>query len=483
MKKAESSFVLFVGKEMSMDLVEPRVKPPLDEGFRPAVLYNHAFLDSVRKSGKEECLGIAIERNSGMTSVFETTVFAEHSEMAKANLPYVKRLAKTLLWQWGGWKIMIGGSRDVGKHIENAYSKGGKRAFDAEFMGGVYRKPFSVEVVDFDDLPQPKEERVLLGRHLDGFRIGFDAGASDRKVAAVIDGKAVFSEEVAWDPKNQRDPQYHYDEIMSALHTAASHMPRVDAIGVSAAGIYINNRVRVASLFRGVPEELFEKKVSDMFLDMKREWGGIPLEVANDGDVTALAGAMSLNDTNVLGIALGSSEAGGYIDGEGYITGWLNELAFVPVDLNPQAPVDEWSGDRGCGVHYFSQEAVIRLASAAGIILDGTQTPAEKLRYVQKMMSGGDERARRIFETIGCYTGYGIAYYADFYDIKHVLILGRVTSGDGGNIILRKAEEVLELEFPDLARIEVHLPGESIRRVGQAIAAASLPGLKLCVGL
>ncbi len=479
MKKAESSFVLFVGKEMSVNPVEPRVKPPLDEGFRPAVLYNHAFLDSVRKSGKEEALGIAIERNNGMTSVSETAMYAEGHEMAKANLPYAERLVKTLLWQWGGWKIIIGGSRNVGEHIRDEYSQQGKRAFDTKFMSGVYKKPFTVEIVDFDDLPQPKEERVSLGRHLAGCRIGFDAGASDRKVAAVIDGKVVFSEEVVWDPKNQSDPQYHYDGIMSALRAAASHMPRVDAIGVSAAGIYINNRVRVASLFRGVPEDLFDKKVSDMFLDMKREWGGVPLEVANDGDVTALAGAMSLNDTNVLGIALGSSEAGGYIDGGGYITGWLNELAFVPVDLNPQAPVDEWSGDRGCGVHYFSQEAVIRLASAAGIVLDEIRAPAEKLRHVQKMMSRGDDSARKIFETIGCYIGYGIAYYADFYDIKHVPILGRVTSGDGGNVILEKAEEVLELEFPDLAaRIKVHLPGESVRRVGQAIAAASLPGLK-----
>jgi len=466
-------------KNMSLSLVEPRVKPPLDESFRPAVLYNHAFLDAVRKSGKEEPLGIAIERNDGLTSVFETAVFAEYYGMAKANLPYVERLVKTLLWQWGGWKIMIGGSRNVGRHIENSYSEGGERAFDAQFMGGVYDKPFTVEVLDFGDLPQPKEGSVLLGRHLDGCRIGFDAGASDRKVAAVIDGKVVFSEEVVWDPRNQSDPRYHYDEIMSALHTAASHMPQVDAIGVSAAGIYIRNRVRVASLFRGIPKELFEKNVSNLFLDIKKEWGGIPLEVANDGDVTALAGAMSLNDTNVLGIALGSSEAGGYIDGEGNITGWLNELAFVPVDLNPQASIDEWSGDRGCGVHYFSQEAVIRLAAAAGIILDDKRTPAEKLRHVQKLMSEGDEGARKIFETIGCYMGYGIAYYGDFYDIKHVLILGRVTSGDAGNIILKKAEEVLGTEFPELAaRTKVHLPGESIRRVGQAIAAASLPALR-----
>jgi len=460
-------------------LVEPGVKPPLDEAFRPSVLHNHAFHDAVRRSGKSEPLGIAIERNDGLTSVFRTVVFSDDCGMAEANLSCVERLVKTLLWVWGGWKVTIGGPRSVGKHIEDEYSEGGKRAFDAEFLGGVYEKPFTVEVVDYHSLPEPKEGKVILGRHFDGCRIGFDAGASDRKVAAVIDGKAVFSEEVVWNPKGQSDPKYHFDEIMSALRTAASRMPRVDGIGVSAAGIYIGNRVRVASLFRGVPRELFEKKVTNLFLDIRKEWGGIPLEVANDGDVTALAGAMSLNDTNVLGIALGSSEAGGYIDAQGKITGWLNELAFVPVDLNPHAPADEWSGDRGYGSQYFSQEAVVRLAPTAGISLDERRTSAEKLKDVQKLMLKGDERARKIFETIGCYVGYGIAYYADFYDIRHVLILGRVTSGEGGNIILKKAKEVLGLEFPELAaRIKVHLPSESERRVGQAIAAASLPALK-----
>jgi len=464
---------------MPGNLVKPRIIPPLDEDFRPAVLQNHTFLDAVRKSGKEESFGIAIERNDGMTSVFKTFVFAEDCDRAEENLPYVELLVKTLLWQWGGWKVVVGGSETIGNHIKKEYSRRRKRAFEAEFMGGVYERPFTVEVVNFDDLPQPKERRLSIGGHFDGCRIGFDAGASDRKVAAVIDGEVVFSEEVVWDPKNHSDPQYHYDEIMSALRTAASHMLRVDAIGISAAGIYINNHVRVASLFRGVPRELFEKKVKNLFLDIKKEWGDVPLTVIHDGDVAALAGAMTLNDTKVLGIALGSSEGVGYIDENGNITGWLNELAFVPVDLNPTAPIDEWSGDRGCGVQYFSQEAVIRLAPKAGIILDETQTPAEKLRYVQKLASKGDEGARKIFETIGCYMAYGIAYYADFYDIKHVLLLGRVTSGDGGNIILEKAAEVLNVEFPNLtARVKIHLPDESSRRVGQAVAAASLPALK-----
>lgn len=220
-------------------------------------------------------------------------------------------------------------------------------------------------------------------------------------------------------------------------------------------------------------------KVKDMFLNIAKEMGEVPVEVANDGDVTALAGAMDLNDTNVLGLAMGTSEAGGFVDGKGNITGWLNELAFIPVDFNPNAAIGEWSGDFGCGVKYFSQDAVIKLAPSAGIQLDAELTPAEKLKIVQNLNEKDDPGARRIFETIGCYLGYAIAHYADFYDIKHILILGRVTSGKGGSMILETAENVLKEEFPALsAKIKLHLPDESNRRVGQSIAAASLPEIK-----
>ena len=91
----------------------------------------------------------------------------------------------------------------------------------------------------------------------------------------------------------------------------------------------------------------------------------------------------------------------------------------------------------------------------------------------------GDPVAAQVYETMGTYVGYGVAHYADFYELKHVLILGRVTTGKGGDIILSKAQEVLRLEFPELVdKISIALPDEKSRRVGQSIAAASLPALK-----
>ena len=346
-------------------------------------------------------------------------------------------------------------------------------------MSRVYERPFCVEKRHIDDAPETFEKSEAVGRHLDGCRIGFDAGGSDRKVSAVVDGKTVYSEEVIWHPKTNSDPAYHYQGILEAMKTAASKMPRVDAIGVSSAGVYIDNRIMVASLFVKVGDEDFEKSVKNMYIDVAKQIGDVPVCVANDGDVTALAGAMELDDTDILGIAMGTSEAGGYVDGAGNITGWLNELAFIPVDLNPEAAVDEWSGDVGCGVKYFSQDAVIRLAPVSGIELDRDMTPAEKLRAVQELMLRNDPRAEKIFRTIGVYLGYELAYYAQFYNIKHVLLMGRVTSGSGGTLILEKAQQVLEEEFPVLSRtIVLHIPDENSRRVGQSIAAASLPEIR-----
>jgi predicted NBD/HSP70 family sugar kinase len=458
-----------------ISLMKPKIDFIIDKKFYPAVLWNHSFLDAVYNSKKSLPLYIALQRGDDSVSTFESRVFSQESKYASLNYFYVERLVKTLLWLRGGHKIIIGGPKEIREYIKKLYSQKGKRFFDANFMSGVYRKPFSVVASNDEQVLPVKEKLIPLNRQLKGCRIGFDLGASDRKVSAVIDGKVVFSEEVVWNPSVQTNPNYHYHEIMAMLHRAAARMPRIDAIGGSSAGVYINNRVMAASIFRGISPDLFEKRVKNIFLDIQKEWN-VPFKVINDGEVTALAGSMSLKVNAVLGIAMGSSEAGGYVDRKGNITTQLNELAFVPIDFNEQAPIDVWSKDYGCGVQYLSQVAVIRLAERAGIIFSEKQTPAEKLKFVQELLTKGDNRAVKIFETIGVYLGYAIAHYADFYDIEHILILGRITSGEGGHIILQKAIQVLQEEFVELFnKISIHLPDESNRRVGQSIAAASLP--------
>ena len=450
--------------------LSPRRLPPLDPDYTPLYLFNRAFLREAHKP-----LGIAVERSGGQIAVYETKIHGT-PEFAQADRYYVDRLVKTLLWMKGGFKVYIRGDEEIFQALKSAYAPGGARAFDAEFMSGVYERPF--QVVSCQVLPQEKSLPQAIGRHLDGCRIGFDAGGSDRKVSAVIDGESVFSEEVVWFPKTAEDPDYHFQGIVEAMKSAAAHMPRVDAIGVSSAGIYIDNRAMVASLFLKVPKDLFQEKVKDIYIRAAKEIGDVPIVVCNDGDVTALAGAMSLDDNNILGIAMGTSEAVGYVDAEGRITGWLNELAFAPVDVSPNAMEDEWSGDIGCGVKYFSQDGVIKLAPAAGIELDPALSPAEKLKVVQGLMEKDDPRAAQVYESIGVYLAHALALYYDYYSFKHVLLLGRVMSGKGGDLILSTCKAVMADEYPDIASvINPTLPDEKFRRVGQSAAAASLPDL------
>lgn len=456
-----------------MQLIEPKVKPPLDENFRPAVLANQNFQRKVKPVGVRAVIGL--ERGAGEVSRFETFVYPEGHPDFESNFSYIERIVKFLLWQRGGHTVYIGAPKQIGEHIRNVYAVDGVQKFDFHFMGTqVYEKEFSVVICSADEVPASCETGKLLGRNLAGCRIGFDLGASDRKVSAVVDGNAIYSEEVIWEPRKNTDPDYHYREVMTALKTAASKMPRVDAIGGSSAGIYVDNRPMVASLFRGIPAEKFGD-IKNMFLRIRDEMK-VPLEVINDGDVTALAGSMSIEDNGILGIALGSSEAAGYVNMEGHIMGWLNELAFAPIDYNPDAPIDEWSGDKGVGALYFSQQCVFRLAPKAGIEVPVDVTDAEKLKFVQTKLEADDEGALDIWRSMGIYLGYGIAHYAEFYDIKHVLILGRCTSGRGGDLLIEGAKKVFAAEFPELLKkIELHLPDEKIRRVGQSVAAASLP--------
>ena len=455
-----------------------KVQAKLDPKFEPLSVVVREMREATKENGQDVI--VAIERNKGQISTYKTRIYPDGTGHDEENFRFIERIVKSLLWIAGGYKVYIAGSETVGNKIKEAYTPDGIRAFDEDYMAGVFENPFEVVTCSLEEAPEEYYISASVGRHLDGCRIGFDAGGSDRKVSAVINGESVYSEEVVWFPKLNSDPEYHYQGILEAMKTAASKMPRVDAIGVSSAGVYIENRTMAASLFLKVGKEDFDKRIKNIYLDVAKEIGeDIPIEVANDGDVTALAGAMDLNDDSVLGIAMGTSEAGGYIDQQGNITGWLNELAFVPVDFNTDAMVDEWSGDYGCGVKYFSQDGVIKLAPYAGIELQEDLSPAEKLKVVQGLMEKGDQNAADIYETIGAYFGYAIAYYCEFYDIKHVLIMGRVTSGQGGQIILSKAQEVLDKEFPELAsKMELHIPDEKSRRVGQSVAAASLPIIK-----
>jgi predicted NBD/HSP70 family sugar kinase len=457
--------------------IAPKHVPEIDPGFVPAALWNNAYRELAAHTPGAAPLTLALARPDGTASRFRTVSLPHTADFAALNKTYIERIVKFLLWARGGNKVFLHGihAAPIAALLRDIYRPGGERAFDYDFVKKLFDTGIEFFVAENEsDLPRDATAHLPLGRNLDGCRIGFDLGGSDRKCAALIDGKVVFSEEVKWDPYFQPDPQYHYDGIQHTLRLAAAHLPCVDAIGGSSAGVYINNTVRVASLFRGIQDPVvFESRVKNLFLDIAKEWR-VPFEVLNDGDVTALAGSMSMGKNAVLGIAMGTSVAGGYVDPAGRVTNWLSELAFVPLDYRENAPADEWSGDLGCAVQYFSQQGVGRLLPLAGIHLPAGLKLPEQLEKLQELHAAHDPRARKVYESIGICFGYYLALLAEYYAYEHLLIMGRVTSGEGGTIIIEKARRVLADEFPAL-KINLVVPDEKDKRHGQAIAAASLP--------
>ena len=465
-----------LGRIEERHLVPPRVAPPLDPGFRPAALAASRFASRVRAARSGRPVWLAVAQPGGTSSHHESWVFEDGPETA-SSARFVERDLTFLLWSRGGCSVHVDGPEWLTAALTRHFRTDPVGVFDAEMMGPtIYGAPFEVVSTPHADFPPESTAAVDLGGHLDGCRVGFDLGASDRKVAAVVDGVVQFSEETAWDPGRQSDPAWHFGQINESLRRGADHLPRGDAIGGSSAGAFVDNEPRVSSLFRGVPVDLFATRTRYLFRDLQHAWGDVPFVVVNDGEVTALAGAMRVGAGSLLGVAMGSSEAGGYVTSDRLLTSWLNELAFVPIDLSPAAPRDDWSGDAGVGAQYLSQRAVARLLPAAGIETPRDMDQPAQLVELQRLMARGDARAASVYETIGVYLGYALLQYARFYRIDHLLLLGRVTSGAGGDLIQETARRVLEAEQDRSAtQITFHAASERDKRHGQAVVAASLP--------
>lgn len=180
----------------------------------------------------------------------------------------------------------------------------------------------------------------------------------------------------------------------------------------------------------------------------------------------------------------------GYVDSEGRVLGWINELCYVRLDMNPEAPTDPWTQGAHTGIShmYLGQRGATKLAAKAGIEVEKNQAyphpdmctiahdvHALCLEEIQKAMKKDLPQAKKIYETLGVYLGYALAQYCEFYKIDHVMILGRVSKGTGGDLMLETAKKVLQEDFKEFAGIEFHTADDTFKAVGQCIAAAALP--------
>ena len=434
--------------------------------------------DGIATKSNTDVVAVAWEREGGKVYRYDLPIPKRLDPDAARFVGHVvERVVKFALWAAGGWKLYLSGPEAIVGPVVKAYSKKGARKFDYDFFTSIYGRPMEVAVVPLRKMPEMSEKLAQVKTVADGNRIGFDLGASDFKISALKRGKVVFSKEFPWDPRNQPDPEYHYKKLTAGLKEAAAALGRVDAIGGSTAGVLVGQKMGIASLFRAVKEQnprLFET-AQNLFFRIEKDWG-VPFAVYNDGDVTALAGMLSMNKDGILGVAMGSSEAVGYVDPKRRMTGRICELAFAPVDFNPCAPVDEWSGDYGVGAMAFSQQAVNWLAIREGFRFPKAMALPERLKAVQEALEKGDARAFKVFLQIGRFLAHAIPWYNEFYDYSNMMILGRVTSGLGGTVILETAKTLLAEVYPEWAeKIDLFMPDEKARRLGQSVAAAQIP--------
>ena len=446
-----------------------------DEFHPPMQALSEIYDGIVSKYG---VIAIAWEREDGKVFRYDLPIPDRLDPQATKFVSHVvERIAKFVLWAAGGWKLYLSGPEAIVKPVARAYSKKGQRSFDYDFFSSIYGRPVEVAVVPLRKMPETTEKLTQVKTVADGCRIGFDLGASDFKISALRNGKVVFSKEFPWDPRNQPDPSYHYGKLTAGLKEAAAALPRVDAIGGSTAGVLVGQKLGLASLLRAVKEKNPSKfeEAQNLFNRIEKDWG-VPFAVYNDGDVTALAGMLAMDKNGILGVAMGSSEAVGYVDPKRRMTGRICELAFAPVDFNPAAPRDEWSGDYGVGAMAFSQQAVNWLALKHGFKFPKAMKLPERLKVVQAAMEKGDARALKVYVAVGRFLAHAIPWYREFYDYANMMILGRVTSGLGGEVILETAKTMLKDVYPEWAeKIDIFMPDEKARRLGQSVAAAQIP--------
>jgi len=406
------------------------------------------------------------------------------------------------IWQRSASELLLCGPPGICQALKTAYAKGGQYEFEATSMpnvNGTPEKSFQVKIVSSAaELPAEKDTPQVCGKDANGNRLAFDLGKSDIKTVAIKDGQVLDSAETEWDVTNV-DPQYHFDAIVAAMrktiaNAQAKGFGTIQAVGGSATGtVSGNNEATWCDIFPNVPPDVYKAKVVDIFKRIAKEVAGdVPLKVINDGEVTALAAVQKIKAGNVMGISMGSSEGGGYANKDGNLMGWINELCYIRLDLNPEAPTDPWTkgSHRGMSHMYLGQRGATKLAAKAGVQVPANyvyphpdmctikhEDHAQCLKLIQKAMAdpAQEPQVRKLYETVVVYLGYGLAQYTEFYAIDHLMILGRVSKGAGGDLMMETAKKVLETEFPDLPKITFHTADDHFKAVGQCIAAAALP--------
>lgn len=446
---------------------------PLDPDFIPAAVFLNDYQDFVLKSPHKSILQIDIYRKNVL---LHTACIPICIEWERSHHFFVcERVFKTCLWMVGGDAFFVDGCPGLSDFLANKYSLTGDRKFDADLIGqkSLHR---SFEFLQKKLIYSPSKPH-LQKFYVDGQRIGLDLGGSDIKFVAIKDGVILHAEEISWNPYPQTDPQWHLQKILAALQKAAQFLSKVDSIGISMPGILIDEVIQISALFQGLTYEDFLQYIQQLRSFLQFYWPHVPIHMCNDGDAAALFGSYEYQSKRLLALSLGTSVAGGFVSSNLQILGWFNELAFIPIDFSPHAVQEPWSADRGCAASYLSQQGVFRLAMRENLISPYCEN-TQKLEWIQEQFLNENPKAITVFETLGIYLGYTIAYLAKWYQMDSILLLGRVCSKQSGQFLTDVAQKVLHKEFSHISEtLQWKIPKkESQKRMSQAIAAAYLSG-------
>lgn len=408
--------------------------------IKPAIIWAKEYL---KNTDEEFVIGI---EGAGAEIITEKI----NSKNIKSSCFYIERVIKSMIWIYGGYRIYLSGDSRIIEYIKDVYSHSGSRKFDVEFMEEIYQRPFEIKEGKIKALKLSR--KISMGEG-EGKRIGLDLGGTSIKYSVVEDGNDIFSGVLKWNPTQMNNSLYHTQMLKKAYGICEEKIGKAQSLGISTAGIIADNKVRVSSLFRNT----YDKDYSG-FYQLNENY-----IIINDGDAAVLGSMQEGGKTGVLGIAIGTSEAGGYVDETGSVTGYLNELAFVPIDFSDESYIDSWSGDRGCGVSFLSQDGLINMCERSGIIFPDDMETSKKCIYAEELWQNGDERAQAAFRMMGEMLGYALMWYQKFYKINECVVFGGVISGKAGDYAVECASELFK---------NVH-KGEN-SRFAQSIAAAKL---------
>lgn len=355
---------------------------------------------------------------------------------------YLKVLVKSLLWIHGANRISVQSDLYCYDIVQSFFKDQGELSFERSFFSDLFDSSFEVFSSIQTEIGLAKSTPLLLNSS--GVRVGLDLGGSSIKACLLREGKVQATRILEWSPLDTstiKNGLYIVDKIVEIIEGLVADTNEIDAIGISTSGVVMNGELYLSALYRYFHNP---KECRDLVANLQTFYP-CPINLINDGEAAALE---VRTQEGAMAIVMGSDEGGGYLAPKAKSLDQIDELAFVPIDLDPMAPIDSWSKHRGCGGVYLSVRG---------------------LDHFKKLGKNSEECAQEM----GKILAHALGFYSYFYSFNKVILLGGVTS-DGRREIMEASciEEWNRLNTQELPSSFV-IPSDQFR-FQQAVTAAKL---------